>query len=276
MVTGGCGFVASNFIHYILEKTDLHVVSYDCLVTGNKANIGASDRHTLVVGDLCNDQLLLRTLAHYKVEEIVHFGALTHVTNSFKEPGDYIRANVQGMLSIVEAVKRYNGIRKFVHVSTDEVYGDSGWDKEPKTETDQLRPTNPYSASKVGAEIIANVYHVCYGLPLCGVRMCNVYGPRQTPDKVIVKFIQQAADGRPFTLEGNGHQLRRWLYVEDACRAIQSVLGRGKVGEFYNVASSDELSVIESARIIKEVVEKMQGMLRIILRRIEITNLPFL
>jgi len=261
MVTGGCGFVASNFIHYILETTDLNVLSYDSFVTGNKANVGTSDRHTLIAGDLCNDQLLQRTLSQNKVESIVHFGALTHVSNSFKAPDDYVRVNVQGMLSIVEAVKIYNGIRRFIHVSMDEVYGDSGWDEKPKTETDQLRPTNPYVASKAGAENIANVYHICYGVPLCGVRMCNVYGPRQTPDKVIVKFIQQAMDGRPFTLEGSGHQLRRWLYAEDACRAIHAVLERGEVGEFYNVvSSSDELSVIETAHYIKEAVEKIQGM----------------
>ena len=259
MVTGGCGFIASNFIRYILQETDLHVVNYDSLVTGNKANVDPSDRYTLVVGDLCNGEMLDRTLRQFNVDEIIHFGALTHVTDSFKDPDDYVRANVQGTLSLLDAVRKYGSIKRFVHISTDEVYGDSGMNEKAKVETDRLQPTNPYSATKVGAEKIADVYRVSYDIPLSSVRMCNVYGPRQTPDKVIVKFIGLATAGKPFTIEGNGEQLRSWLYVEDACRAIHTVLERGKVGEFYNIVSSNELSVLETARYIKEAVEEIQG-----------------
>ena len=259
MVTGGCGFIASNFIRYILETTDLHVVNYDSLVTGNKANIDVSDRYSLVVGDLCNGQQLQRTLRHYKVEEIVHFGALTHVSDSFIDPEGYVRANVQGTLSLLNEVRDYGGIKRFVHISTDEVYGDSAMNEKPKVETDCLHPTNPYSASKVGAEKMVDVYRVSYKIPLCGVRMCNVYGPRQTPDKVIVKFINLAMEGKPFTIEGDGHQLRSWLFVEDACRAIHMVLLNGDVGEFYNIISSDELSVLDTAKNIQRAVEELEG-----------------
>ncbi len=259
MVTGGCGFIASNFIRYILETTDWHVLNYDSLVTGNRANVDVSDRYTLVVGDLCNGTLLDRTLRQFNVQQIVHFGALTHVTDSFKDPDGYVRANVQGTLSLLDAVRRYGEVKRFVHISTDEVYGDSGMNEKPKTETDRLQPTNPYSATKVGAEKMADVYRVSYDIPLCGVRMCNVYGPRQTPDKVIVKFIGLAREGKPFTIEGDGQQLRSWLYVEDACRAIYTVLQKGVVGEFYNIVSSNELSVLDTAHHIQEAVEERQG-----------------
>ena len=259
MVTGGCGFIGSNFIHFMLENTNTSVVNYDKLAFSDSSpEIGQSKRYTLVSGDICDTELLEKTLHLHQVEEIVHFAALTNVSDSFENPQDYIRNNVEGTLSLLEAVKNYGRINRFLHISTDEVYGDTS-DGVPRREGDSLEPTNPYSASKVSAEMFVGVYCTAYKVPACSVRLCNVYGPRQTSDKMVPKFISQAIAGTPLTIEGDGTQLRSWLYVKDACRAISSVLGRGKTGEIYNIGSSFETSVIDMAKRIKTEVDTALG-----------------
>lgn len=258
MVTGGCGFIGSGFVHFMLEESDVNIVSLDSLISGDSANIETSERCTTIMGDICNIALLEKTLNVHNVTEIVHFAALTHVTASFEDPQQYVRANIEGTLNLLDAVRKYGQVKRFVYISTDEVYGD-GADGIEKIESSSLAPTNPYSASKLSAETFVDVYRVSYNIPACGVRMCNVYGPRQTTDKVIPKFIKLAVDGKPFTIEGDGLQLRNWIYVTDACRAIYSVLLKGRIGEIYNISTSSELSVLDMAKKLKFEVETILG-----------------
>ena len=261
MVTGGCGFIGSNFIHFLIQETTVKIINYDNLsFAGRKFDTEASDRCVLVLGDICNSDLLYETLCLHGVEEIVHFAALTSVSDSFQNPQQYVKNNVEGTLSVLEAVKKYGRIKRFVQISTDEVYGDSDGDTTPKREGVSLEPTNPYSASKLSAEKFVGVYRVSYNTPASYVRMCNVYGPRQTFDKVVPKFISQAVEDKPFTIEGDGSQLRTWVYVLDACRAIYRVLQRGKIGEVYNIGSSSEKSVLDLAKMIKKEVDTTLGM----------------
>lgn len=261
MITGGCGFIGSNFIRFLLDESNFKIVNYDSLASGDKSNVESSDKYTLVIGDLCDNNLLDNTLHRHSVQQIIHFAALTHVSNSFESPQEYVRANIQGTLSLLEAVKKYGRITRFIYISTDEVYGDNTLHNIPKAENSQLEPTNPYSATKLSAEKFVDVYRVSYQIPACGVRMCNVYGPRQTRDKMVPKFIGLAMDGKPFTIEGDGHQLRCWLFVADVCRAIYSVLLKGKVGEIYNIGSTTELSVLDMAMKIKNEIESALGMI---------------
>lgn len=256
LVTGGCGFIGSNYISHLLEVTKAKIVNYDSLAPGsNKEHVETSDRCVLVVGDVRNSELLDKTLRLHNVEEVVHFAALAHAGDSFERPEAYIEANVQGTLCLLEAVRKYGRIKRFLYVSTDEVYGESDVDDSvPKKETASLKPTNPYAVSKLCAERLVDVYHRAHAIPACFVRMCNVYGPRQSYDKVFPKFIKQAYEDRPFTIEGNGQQLRTWLYVTDACRAIDCVLQGGKLGEVYNVGTPLEVSVLDLAKAIKDEV----------------------
>lgn len=259
MVTGGCGFIPSNFVEFLLEESTAKIVCYDNLSVAGWS-MESSDRCVFVIGDICNGDLLDRTLQLHGVNEIVHFAALTHVSDSFKNPQAYVESNVRGTVSLLEAVKRYGRINRFLQISTDEVYGDSHSDSVPKKEGDKLEPTNPYSASKAAAEKFVDVYRASYNVPACFVRMCNIYGPRQTLDKVVPKFINLAVEDKPFSIEGDGHQLRSWLYVKDACRAINTVLRRGKLGEIYNIGSSSEISVLNMAKLIKKEVSTALGM----------------
>lgn len=259
MVTGGCGFIGSKFVHFLLDESNAIVVNFDKHPFGETSTLESSGRYTLVTGDICETKLLEKTLRLHEVQEIVHFAALTSVGDSFKKPKEYIRNNVEGTLSLLEAIKNYGRINRFLNIGTDEVYGESS-NGVPKKEEDRLEPTNPYSASKLSAEKFVDVYRVAYKIPAVFIRMCNIYGPRQTSDKVVPKFIYQAIEDKPLTIEGDGSQQRNWLYVSDACRAIYSVLEKGKTGEIYNIGSSFEMSITDMAKQIKEEVDATLGM----------------
>lgn len=260
LVTGGCGFIGSNFISYLLSQGAEKIVNYDNLSDGsNRLNVEAADRCIFVAGDVCNGDLLDRTLRLHEVDRVVHFAALTHVSHSFEHPDEFVQANVQGTLSLLEAVRKYGRVKRLLYISTDEVYGESAADDSPKRETDSLHPTNPYSATKLAAENLVEVYLQAYSIPTCTVRMCNVFGPKQCLDKMLPKFIHQAIRDEPFTIEGDGCQLRCWMYVQDACRAIHTVFQQGMVGNVYNIGSTCEVSVLEAARAIKKEV-LAQGM----------------
>ena len=269
LVTGGCGFIASNFINYVLERVpsgSVKFVNYDSLTpAGNKANVVSShvapEQYVLICGDVCNRALLDRVLRLYDVDTVVHFAAQTHVEEAYKDPQECIRCNVQGTVTLLEACRVYGLVKRFVYVSTDEMYGDSnyGESEKAKTELDLLQPTNPYAASKTSAEHLVRVYHKSYDFPAVAVRMCNAYGPRQMPTKVVPRFIQQAVGGKPFTIHGDGHQLRSFMHVSDTCAAILTVLTKGKIGEVYNVGTTRELSVTDLAKEIKEAVDGVRG-----------------
>ena len=265
LVTGGCGFIPSNFINYVLHSSSTKVVNYDRLTAAsNKRNVDCSSvtpgQYVLICGDMCNSKLLDRVLRQYKVDTLVHFAAQTHVCESFKDPLEFVRSNVQGTVTLLEACRTYGGLKRFVYVSTDEVYGDSGSSSEtPKSELELLRPTNPYAASKASAEHFAGVYHRSYDIPATVVRMCNVYGPRQSVDKVVPKFIQQAIRKQPFTVQGGGSQNRSFMHVSDTCAAIYAVATKGRTGHTYNVGSTLEISVTDLAKAIKKTVDTLLG-----------------
>ena len=268
LVTGGCGFIPSNFINYVLGRLDsssAKVINYDCLTSGSdKSNVDSScvapGQYILVCGDTCNGALLEQVLRRYNIDAVVHFAAQTHVGDSYKDPLEFVRSNVQGTVTILEACRTYGRLKRFVYVSTDEVYGDSEFASEtPKTELDRLQPTNPYSASKASAEHFVTVYQKSYDFPAIVVRMCNAYGPRQSLDSVVPNFIHLAVREEPFTIQGDGSQLRSFMHVSDICAAISSLLNKGMTGEIYNVGSTLEISVIDLAKEIKKTVDALLG-----------------
>ena len=267
LVTGGCGFISSNFINYTLEHLpgESKVINYDCLSSAsNKTNVDSSGvspgQYVLICGDICNGTLLQRVLRHYNVDAVVHFAAQTNVCDSYRDPLEFVRTNVQGTVTLLEACRSYGRLKRFVYVSTDEVYGDSGLASEiPKTELDQLQPTNPYAASKASAEHFVGVYHKSYDFPAVVVRMCNAYGPRQSLDKVVPIFIQQAIREEPFTIQGDGSQMRCLLYVSDVCAAVSGVLSKGMIGHTYNVGSTLEISIMDLAKEINQTVDALLG-----------------
>ena len=240
------------------------VINYDLLINdSNKFYIhpshAHSPRYTLVVGDIRNRKLLEQTLHRHCVDTVVHFAALTYVCDSFKEPVDHVRTNLEGTVTLLESCRSYGHLKRFVYVSTDEVYGDSVDSSRSKTELDYVNPTNPYSASKASSEHFVDVYLKSYNLPSVLVTMCNVYGPHQSHYAVIPRFIMSAYSMKPFTIQGDGSQTRCWLHVSDACRAILKVTTQGKIGDVYNIGSSVEMSVVDLAQQIRKIVSDMTG-----------------
>ena len=267
LVTGGCGFIPSNFIDYLLElpASSVKVINYDCLTSaGNKANVAsrnAPDQYVLICGNVSNRTLLDRVLRNHNVDAVVHFAAETHVSDSYEKPREFVKCNVEGTVTLLEACRAYGGVKRFVYVNTDEVYGDSefGESEKAKTELDLLQPTNPYAASKASAEHFVRVYCKSYEFPAAAVRMCNAYGRRQLSAKVVPRFIQQAASGKPFTIHGDGKQLRSFMHVSDICAAIFVVLTKGETGEVYNVGTTREVSVTDLAKEIKKAADAVMG-----------------
>ena len=268
LVTGGCGFIPSNFINYVLgqlQSSSTKVINYDCLTpAGNKGNVDSScaarGQYILVCGDICNGTLFEQVLHRYSVDAVVHFAAETHVDDSYQDPLRFVRSNIQGTVTILEACRSYGRLKRFVYVSTDEIYGDSDFASEtPKTELDHLLPTNPYSASKASAEHFVSVYQKSYDFPALVVRMCNAYGPRESLNSVIPKFIQQAIHNEPFTIAGDGSQLRSFMHVSDTCAAISGVLNKGTTGQIYNIGSLLEISMIDLAKKIQKTVDAVLG-----------------
>ena len=268
LVTGGCGFIPSNFINYVLSRlqsSSAKVINYDCLTpASNKSNVDSScvapGQYVLVCGDVRNSELFEQVLRNYNVDVVVHFAAETHVRNSYEDPLRFVQSNVLGTVTVLEACRSYGRLKRFVYVSTDEVYGDSEFASEtPKTELDLPLPTNPYSASKASAEHFVAVYQKSYDFPALIVRMCNAYGPRQSRDKVVPKFIQLAVREEPFTIEGDGSQLRSFMHVSDICAAISGLLSKGMTGQIYNIGSMLEISVIDLAKEIKKTVDSVLG-----------------
>jgi dTDP-glucose 4,6-dehydratase len=241
LVTGGAGFIGSNFIHYLLAKyPNVRIVNLDKLTYAgnldNLADIACDIRYEFIHGDIRDRELVRGILEH--VQGVFHFAAETHVDRSILDAGEFVMTDVHGTYVLLEAVRQAPHIEFFLHVSTDEVYGsrDTGFFKE----TAPLNPSSPYSASKVGADRLAYAYHVTYGTPVLIVRPSNNYGPFQYPEKFIPLFITNALEGRPLPLYGKGANVRDWLHVDDNCRAIELVARRGAPGATYNIGANDE------------------------------------
>ena len=251
LVTGGAGFIGSNFIRYILKNTDHDIVNIDKLTyAGNLENlkdIKNNERYKFYQGDICNKNLINKLVSN-EVDIIVNFAAESHVDKSIDNPNIFFKTNVLGTQVLLDAAVK-NNIKKFIQISTDEVYG-PGDGKLYHTEEEALSPTNPYAASKASSDLIVKSYHKTYGLPINICRSTNNYGYYQYPEKIIPLFVTNLLEGRKVPLYGNGEQIRDWLYVKDHCKAIQLVLEDGKEGEIYNISSDNKYSNIELTKLI--------------------------
>jgi dTDP-glucose 4,6-dehydratase len=262
LVTGGCGFIGSNFIHYWLNKySSAQVINLDKLTyAGNPDNlrdIESNHRYTFVKGDVCQPDLVAPLMK--KADAVVHFAAETHVDRSIMNAGDFVLTDVFGSYVLFEAL-RGSDIEVFLHVSTDEVYGSraQGFFKED----DPVNPSSPYAASKTGADRMAHAYVVTYGLPIIVTRPSNNYGPFQYPEKFIPLFVTNALEDQTLPLYGKGENVRDWLYVLDHCRAVDILLTEGEFGEVYNVGGSCEVKNIDAAHTILELLGKPKDLIK--------------
>jgi dTDP-glucose 4,6-dehydratase len=253
LVTGGAGFIGSNFVHHILEATDHSVVTLDVLTyAGSKDNLaGVLDHpdHEFVEGDIRDSELVSDLVAD--VDAVVNFAAESHVDRSIDGAEPFVSTNVQGTQTLLDAALDAD-IDRFLQISTDEVYGEISEGKF--SESGPLNPRNPYAATKASADLLARSYYTTYELPVLITRTSNNYGPRQHSEKLIPKFIQRAAAGKSLPVYGDGSNVREWIYVEDNCRALETVFESGSVGEVYNIGSGKELTNLEVTRRILDAV----------------------
>lgn len=251
LVTGGCGFIGAAFCRRVRKQHPyLTLVNIDCLypcATVSNDLVTSSGNYIFVQGNLCQKGLVESILEKYTIDTVIHFAAQSHVDTSFTNPLLYTNDNIMGTHLLLEACRKWGKIKRFVQISTDEVYGENVQHNVAFTETSLLKPTNPYAASKASAEMLVHSYLHSYNLPVVVIRSNNIYGPGQYPEKVLPKFIFQLMDNQPLTIQGSGKQLRSFLYVEDAVDAILCVLFQGEIGEIYNISSVDELSILTLA-----------------------------
>ena len=262
LVTGGLGFIGSNFCRYMLTKhADLELINVDKVGIGaNPANLSDFEndgRYTFVKGDICNPQLVKREI--HQVEAVVNIAAETHVDRSIADPYAFLQNNTLGAFTVLETVRKHNPKARVVQVSTDEVYGQAL--EGSFTEKAPVVPSNPYSASKASADMFALSYHTTYGLNVCITRCTNNFGPYQLPEKLIPKTIIRALKDYPIPIYGSGKNIRDWIYVQDHCEAIEAVMDRGKAGEVYNVSAGNEISNVDIAKNILSLLKKPESLI---------------
>ena len=270
LVTGGAGFIGSNFVLDWLAQSDETVINLDKLTyAGNLENLSSLDgdqRHVFVKGDMGDSALITQLLATHQPRAIINFAAESHVDRSIHGPEDFIQTNIVGTFHLLEAVRAYwNGLQgdvkysfRFLHVSTDEVYGSLGKDDAAFTETHAYAPNSPYSASKAASDHLVRSYHHTYGLPVLTTNCSNNYGPYHFPEKLIPLMIVNALAGTPLPVYGDGQQIRDWLYVKDHCSAIREVLARGRVGEVYNVGGWNEKPNLEIVHTLCQLLDELR------------------
>jgi dTDP-glucose 4,6-dehydratase len=270
LVTGGAGFIGSNFLlQWIAGETSSVINLYKLTYAGNPANLTsiASDRrYKFLQGDICDRELVAELLITHRPRAIVHFAAESHVDRSIHGPDDFIRTNVNGTFSLLEEARAYwSGLEaeaksdfRFLHVSTDEVYGSLAPADPAFTESTQYAPNSPYSASKAASDHLVRAYFHTYGLPTLTTNCSNNYGPFQFPEKLIPLVILHALNGEPIPVYGDGQNVRDWLYVADHCEAIRLVLARGRVGETYNLGGENELKNLDVVNTICSVLDELQ------------------
>ena len=266
-VTGGAGFIGGNFILNLMKTGLVKVINYDKLTyAGNLdtlASIKDDDNYEFIQGDICDRQTLSNLFESYEIDCIVHFAAESHVDRSIDAPGEFIQTNIVGTFELLEAarwsVAKKNLARKdfrFLHVSTDEVYGSLG-DTGLFTEKTPYSPNSPYAASKASSDHLARSYHKTFGLPVLTTNCSNNYGPYQFPEKLLPLMIHNALAGKPLPVYGDGKQIRDWLYVEDHCNAILKVLEKGEVGQVYNIGGHNEKTNLEVVHALCQILDEM-------------------
>lgn len=270
LVTGCAGFIGSNFVHTWLGTSDELLVNVDKLTyAGNPANLAAfidDDRHCFVQGDIADRALTGSLLEEHRPRAVINFAAELHVDRSIHGPGDFIHTNVVGTFNLLKSVCEYwrelaandGAAFRFLHVSTDEVYGTLGPDDAPFSESNPYEPNSPYSASKAAGDHLVRAWHHTYGLPVLTTNCSNNYGPYHFPEKLIPLVIHNALAGKPLPIYGDGKQVRDWLYVEDHCRAIICVLQAGKVGETYNVGGWNEMANLDVVKTICGILDELR------------------
>jgi dTDP-glucose 4,6-dehydratase len=269
LVTGGAGFIGSAFVRMLARETGWSVTNFDKLTyAGNLENLAPVECHPnyrFVQGDICDAAAVETVVSGWKPDAVVHFAAESHVDRSILSPEPVIRTNFHGTFTLLEAARRY-GIARFLHVSTDEVYGSLEPPAEA-VETSPLNPSSPYSASKAGSDLLARSYFVTYRLPVVITRASNNYGPYQFPEKLIPLMIANALENRPLPVYGDGMQVRDWLYVEDHCRAIRTVLEKGRDGEIYNIGGNRSLPNLEVVRKLLALTGRPESLIRYVTDR---------
>ncbi len=264
LITGGAGFIGSNFIRYILLKhPDYHIVNLDKLTyAGNLDNLSDVEDHPnyqFVKGDICDTELVNRIVKE-GVNAMVHFAAESHVDRSIYDPGIFVKTNVLGTQVLLESVLKFK-IDRFIQVSTDEVYGSLGKEGS-STESSPLLPNSPYSASKASADLLVRSYFETFRLPAIITRCTNNYGPYQFPEKLIPLFITNALFDQELPIYGDGLYVRDWIYVEDHCKALDVVLHQGKVGEIYNIGGGNEMTNLEITDLILKKLNKLKSLIK--------------
>ena len=268
LVTGGAGFIGANFVIDWLKQSDEPVVNLDQLTyAGNLDNLRALEgdpRHIFVRGDIGDAALVARLLAEHRPRAVVNFAAESHVDRSIHGPGAFIETNIVGTWRLLDAVRAYlatleesaRAAFRFLHVSTDEVYGSLDADDAPFAETNQYQPNSPYSASKAASDHLVRAWHHTFGVPVLTTNCSNNYGPLQFPEKLIPLVIHNALAGKPLPIYGDGSNVRDWLYVGDHCAAIRRVLAAGRVGETYNVGGRNEMSNLQVVHTVCDLLDR--------------------
>lgn len=256
LVTGGCGFIGSNFINKVLSTYNHHIVNIDRLdYCAREDNVLLNSNYTFIQGDINDKDIVMRVLKQYDIEYIIHFAAQTHVDNSFGQSMNYTIDNILGTHTLLECSRHWGKIKKFIHISTDEVYGEVDINHTGCCEKSLLNPTNPYAATKAGAEFIARSYYHSFGIPLIITRANNVYGPRQYPEKLIPKFIMLLQKGNKMTIQGKGDTRRNFIHAIDVSNAIMMILDKGEIGNIYNIGTDNEYSVMDIAKILLRLIK---------------------
>jgi dTDP-glucose 4,6-dehydratase len=269
LVTGGAGFIGANFLYCLRRaRPDWHLLNLDLLTyAGNLESLhGFQDdpHYTFIKGDVANADLVQALFSRYPITRVVHFAAESHVDRSIRDPGVFMRTNVVGTFTLLEAARQAwqnpaaDEAPRFLHVSTDEVYGSLGEDDPPSTEASPYAPRSPYAASKASADFLVRSYFHTYGLPVLITNCSNNYGPYQFPEKLIPFALCQALEGKPIPVYGRGDNIRDWLYVEDHCQALLRVLEHGRVGETYNIGGLQEVPNLELVGLLLRLLEEMR------------------
>lgn len=269
LITGGAGFIGCNFVRYLLATDkQVNIINLDLLTYAGSPdhlrNLPDPHRHTFVQGDICDRTLIDRLLRENHIDTIVHFAAESHVDRSISGPAAFVQTNLTGTFTLLEACRQYwindpdsplEGVR-FHHISTDEVYGSLGPGDPAFTETTCYAPNSPYSASKAGSDHLVRAYLHTYGLPVTTTNCSNNYGPHQHTEKFIPTIIRSCLEQRPIPVYGDGRNIRDWLYVEDHCRGVDTVLRRGRLGEVYNIGGHNEWANIDIVRTICTIMDE--------------------
>lgn len=271
LVTGGAGFIGSNFIHYLLaHEPELRIVNLDALTYAgsleNLKDLPDPSRYTFVQGDICDRSLIDRIFSEHKIDTVVHFAAESHVDRSILDPGVFAQTNVMGTFNLLEAARQAWLVDKtlpleeirFHHVSTDEVFGTLSKEEPPFEEDTPYAPRSPYAASKASSDHFVRAYYTTYGLPISISNCSNNYGPRQFPEKLIPLMVLNAINGKPLPVYGDGMQIRDWLYVDDHCEGIWKVVTQGRVGETYCIGGDNQPPNIEIVKTICQILDELQ------------------